>query len=215
MPRRHRAALSEAGPANAAGEPDALPKSRALEVGGIRAKALSAAMNILAEQGVEALNLRAIAESAGVGIASIYHYFANKEQLLLSLALGGFDDLRRDMELWRKDPELQSPMRGAARAFFNFAQTRPALFSLMFSERLMARHEALREAEHRIVLAYQAAVQADTRIPAKHQVNAAHALWALGRGIASIVSSRPNGALPADIAEKLFAGASFLIDRPE
>lgn len=185
------------------------------EVSSVRARALAAAMKILGAQGVEALNLRAIAETAGIGIASIYHYFEGKEELLIALALMGFEDLLGDMVRWQAKAEFRSPMRDAARAFFNFAQTRPALFSLMFSEKLMARHAELIEAERRVVLAYQAAVQADDRIPAKHQVNAAHALWALGRGIASILSSRPDGALPPDIAEKLFAGAAFLIDRPE
>jgi AcrR family transcriptional regulator len=189
-------------------------RSASLEVSGIKAKALAAAAHILATQGADELSLRAIAETAGIGLASIYHYFASKEDLLLNLAVEGFDDLRRDILQFQADPAFGSPMRGGHRAFFNFAETRPALFSLMFSERLMARHEPLRQAEHGTFLAYQAAVQADGRIARPYKETAALAIWALGRGIAAILSSQPDGKLPEEMAEKLFAGAAYLIDHP-
>jgi hypothetical protein len=105
-------------------------------------------------------------------------------------------------------------MQGGHRAFFAFAQAKPALFSLMFSERLLARHENLREAEHATFLAYAAAVQADNRIPAPHKDKAALAIWALGRGMAAMMSSQPDGKLPDDVAETLFAGAGYLINHP-
>lgn len=190
-------------------------RQSAHEVSGVKARALSAAARILAEQGADDLSLRAIAEAAGIGLASIYHYFASKEALLLSLALVGYDDLRRDIEDSRANPEFTSPMRAGARAFFSFAQSRPALFSLMCNERLLARHETLREAEHRMFLAYKAAVEADARIPPRHQENAAYALWALGRGMAAIIASHPGGQPPPELLQKLFAGGAYLIDHPE
>lgn len=179
----------------------------------MKAKVLNAATGILATQGVEDLSLRAIAETAGIGLASIYHYFAGKDELLLSLALEGFGDLRRVLIAARTNPEL-TPMRGAARAFFAFAQSHSALFSLMFSERLLARHETLREAEHGVLMAYLDAVRADNRVPPAHQENAAYALWALGRGMAAIIASYPGGP-PEELAQKLFAGGAYLINHPE
>ena len=189
-------------------------RSASLEVGGVKARALAAAAHILATQGADELSLRAIAESAGIGLASIYHYFASKEALLLQLAIEGFADLRRDMLELQADPAFASPMRGGHRAFFNFAETRPALFSLMFSDRLMARHESLRDADHNTFLAYREAVRADGRIPARYKDEAALALWALGRGIAAMQSSQPGGVMPAELAAKLFVGAGYLIDHP-
>ena len=190
-------------------------RQSAHDVPGVKARALTAAATILAEQGADDLSLRAIAEAAGIGLASIYHYFANKEALLLSLAQMGYEDLRRDIEGSRSVHPSVSPMRAGARAFFAFAQSRPSLFSLMCNERLLARHETLREAEHRMFLAYKAAVEADERIPPRHQENAAYALWALGRGMAAIIASHPGGQPPPELLQKLFAGGAYLIDHPE
>ena len=185
------------------------------EIESLKSKALKAALTILATHGVQELNLRAIAETAGIGIASMYHYFDGKDDLLLNLAIRGFEDLRADILRCQRDPEYVSPMRGGARAFFTFAQGQPALFSLMFDEGLMARHAALREAEHNTFLAYEASVLADDQIPKQYQEVAAFALWALGRGMAAILSSYPGAQPPEDVFLKLFAGASYLINHPD
>jgi len=190
-------------------------KRTRMETGGVKARALAAAAALLAEQGADDLSLRAIAETASIGLASIYHYFENKEELLLSLALMGFEDLRQDIVAGQADPEIGSPMRGSARAFFSFAQSRPALFSLMFSERLMTRHRLLREAERQALQIYVAAVKADDRIPPPHQENAAYALWALGRGMAAIIASHPGGQPPPELLQRLFAGGAYLINHPD
>lgn len=189
-------------------------KSATTDTGGVRSRVLSAAGQMLAVQSAEDLSLRAIAETAGVGLASIYHYFASKEELLLCLAMEGLDTLRRDILALQADPTLGSPMRGGHRAFFSFAETRPALFSLMFNERMLARHAEMREAEDRAFLAYQAAVKADRRIPPGRQEQAARAIWALGRGMAAMRSSQPDGKLPPEVNVQLSAGALYLIDRP-
>lgn len=179
----------------------------------VRGKALLAAGHILESRGPDALNLRAIAEEAGVGIASIYHYFRSKEEILLSLATAGFEQLRADIVRLRTDPVYQSQMRGGARAFFHFAETQPQLFALMFNVHLLSRHESLRDAEHGTFLAYEDAVRADNRIAPEHQSDAAFALWALGRGMAAIISSHPDGRLPADLAGRLSRGAAYLVSR--
>jgi AcrR family transcriptional regulator len=189
-------------------------RQAAHETGSLKSKVLSAAARRLTTQGAEDLSLRAIAEEAGIGLASIYHYFASKEELLLNLAIDGFEDLRRDILRFQVDPAYASPMQGGHRAFFTFAETRPALFSLMFSERLMSRHETLRAADHQTFLAYRAAVQADSRVPAPYKETASLAIWALGRGIAAMMSSQPDGKLPEDVAATLFAGAAYLINHP-
>ena len=190
-------------------------KDAFLDVGGVRAKVLAAASHILTTRGADALSLRVIAENAGIGLASIYHYFANKDDLLVALAVTGFADLRAEILRYQAMPEFVSPMGASARAFFTFIETRPAIFSLMFNERLMASHATLREAEQGILETYQQAVAVDERIPQKYRANAAFALWALGRGMAAIISSYPHGEVPPELVERLTAGASYLINHPD
>ena len=184
------------------------------EVGGVRARALSAASDILAERGVDELNLRAIADSAGIGISSMYHYFASKEDLLLSLAVTGFDELQASIRRNRTDPTMPTPLAAGARAFFGLAEAKPALFSLMFDPRLLARHEVLREAEDKTLMVFQSTVEADARFPTAKKAHVAMALWALGRGIAAIMSSQPDGRLPEDLAERLWPGVTYLVNHP-
>lgn len=189
-------------------------KSPTHEVGGVRAKALAAASEILAERGVDELNLRAIADSAGIGISSMYHYFASKEDLLLSLAVMGFDDLQASIVRNKSDASMPTPLAAGARAFFGLAEAKPAQFSLMFDPRLLARHEVLRDAEHQALLAFQSTVEPDERFPVTQKANVAMALWALGRGMAAIMSSQPDGQLPEDTARRLWAGVAYLVNHP-
>ncbi|MDP3591184.1 TetR/AcrR family transcriptional regulator, partial [Phenylobacterium sp.] len=97
------------------------------ETHGLKAKAMSAAAHILDTRGIEELNLRAIAEKAGIGIASMYHYFDNKEGILLSLGVMGFEDLRRDILGTLTDDNSLSPIGASAAVFFRFAETRSEL----------------------------------------------------------------------------------------
>jgi AcrR family transcriptional regulator len=52
---------------------------------------LDAAAALVCEEGVEALSTRVIAERAGIPVASLYQYFADKDEILLAL-------VQRDLE---------------------------------------------------------------------------------------------------------------------
>lgn len=181
----------------------------------VKAKALRAAANVLAERGMDDLSLRAIAEAAGMAVTSMYYYFRNKEELLHDLAIQGFEDLRRDILEQQANPEFQGPIRGAARGYMAFVEARRELFILMFSEPLLARHQLLRDAESSAFQAFDAAVRADDRLPVSKRADVALALWTLGRGVAALIASHPNGKLPEGLRDKLWDGVNFLIDRPE
>ncbi|MBI1179429.1 MAG: TetR family transcriptional regulator [Alphaproteobacteria bacterium] len=60
-----------------------------------RALILSVAARHVAQGGFENLRLHAIAEEAGVTRAAIYHHFASKEDLLVSVYTEGVDNLRQ------------------------------------------------------------------------------------------------------------------------
>lgn len=52
----------------------------------LRELLLAAARDIVAEKGSEALNIRVLASRAGIATGTIYNYFENKDDILLSLA---------------------------------------------------------------------------------------------------------------------------------
>lgn len=54
---------------------------------------LDAAARLVVERGVEALTTRDIAEAAGAPVASLYQYFADKEDVLLALAQRDMDEM--------------------------------------------------------------------------------------------------------------------------
>lgn len=179
----------------------------------LRSKALAAAGEILSESGPESMNLKAIADRAGIGIASMYHYFASKDDLLLSLGVMGFDELKRDILRRLGSAAEPSPMGAGTQAFLDFAAGKPTTLSLMFSERLLAQSVMLRDAEHEAFLAFEACIVADERFPSVHRPTVALALWAMGRGIAGMTSSQPGRVVPTELLESLLAGAGYLINR--
>jgi len=60
---------------------------------------LTAARDLLAEGGLEALSMRAVAARVGTTPTAIYHYFQNKEDLVSQVVARGFQ--RSEAHLWR------------------------------------------------------------------------------------------------------------------
>ena len=181
--------------------------------GGIRQKALRAADAVLARDGIKALSLRAIAEQARIGIASIYHYFSNKEALLLSLAVNGFDRLRAELDSADATLPSELPLKQVSTTFFAFAEDSPALFALMYDTQLLATHPELRAAEARALETFERYIAADPRFPTQRSPEVSVALWALGRGIAAVASSQPGGRMTPEQTDAFTAGIGYILFR--
>jgi AcrR family transcriptional regulator len=116
--------------------------------GALRQALLQAAEDILAEEGIGGLTLRAAARKAGASHAAPKNHFDDLTGLLSELAAVGFRRFSADLRAAAEkepDPERRSAARG--RAYVHFAERHPGLFQLMFrSERLDDERPALREA---------------------------------------------------------------------
>ncbi|MEI6877014.1 MAG: TetR/AcrR family transcriptional regulator [Spirochaetota bacterium] len=117
--------------------------------GNLRNLLLGEARRRLEAEGLEALSLRALAENAGVSKSAPYRHFANKHELLVALAADGFREFAEALDLSmaasRDRPALEG-LRELARAYVDFARSRPALYRLMFSRFGYSLHsEACRE----------------------------------------------------------------------
>lgn len=180
---------------------------------GVRGKALGAATELLTKVGMENLSIRTIAARAGIGISSMYHYFPNKEELLLNIALSGFQNLKIDMRQSRDADPALSPFARAARVFLDKVAGNAPLYHLMFNEHLMARHEALRTAERETFTVFSECVAVDDRFPPAIAESLALTLWTLGRGMAASAASRPDGQLTPELRASVAQAMAYLIDR--
>jgi AcrR family transcriptional regulator len=76
-----------------------------------------AALQILERQGVRGLTTRAIAERAGVGVASLYRYFPNREAIVAEVIRGEIlsyldaEDLQRQLALLKGGPKAWNDFR--------------------------------------------------------------------------------------------------------
>lgn len=89
-------------------------------------------MKLLAENGVQATPMSAIAKAAGTGMGTIYNYFATKEELINAIYLY---IKRSEMDLIAKSIEETAPLKNRFlhyyTAFINFYLKHPEGFAFM------------------------------------------------------------------------------------
>jgi len=118
------------------------------------AQVLDAAARIVVEDGIEALSTREIAAAAGVPIATLYQYFADKESVLLALAQRDMDEM--DAEVAEAIAGLESPtlaavVRATMEAFVRVYHRRRAFVEIYLRGRTnVAVHQFGREHNARI-----------------------------------------------------------------
>lgn len=120
--------------------------------GDLKEALLAAAEELLAEEGMAGLTLRACARRAGVSHAAPKHHFADVSELLSEVAARGFDRLTEALEAGRAaagdDPEAR--IVAVFRAYVSFARRYPDRFRLMFRwDNMAADNVVLREASAR------------------------------------------------------------------
>jgi len=102
--------------------------------GDLRNALLQAAEQLLVEQGVAGLSLRAVAKQAGVSHAAPYRHFRDKAALLRALAQSGFERLATVMQaatdVVAHNPELKLVEAGVA--YVRLAIEQPEISQLMF-----------------------------------------------------------------------------------
>lgn len=102
--------------------------------GNLPAALIDASLDVLREEGLEALTVRGVARRVGVSHTAAYRHFADKTALLAAIAEQGFARLQHDMAAARETtmggPELQFVACGVA--YVRFALANAAHFRVMF-----------------------------------------------------------------------------------
>ena len=165
-------------------------------VGNLRQRAVAAAHRLLDAQGEPGVALRLIAADLGTGVGSLYYHFASKDALLAELAVDGFAELGRWMAMAAAAPTKSNAFLASGHAYLGFTRHRPALYALMYNERILAGFDCVRAAETAAFEVFRRTLDGQG-YAGDEAGDLALAFWVLGRGLASI-SSRSGGAQTED-----------------
>ena len=111
----------------------------------LRAATLSAARELIKQEGYEGLTLRKLAKRMQCSPMALYTYFADKQALLTALALEGFQKLAKRQEGTSRGEPL-SALRKIMLNHIAFAQENPTEYRILFlSERTPAVAKKTRE----------------------------------------------------------------------
>jgi AcrR family transcriptional regulator len=183
--------------------------------GNLKEALLRAALELIAQKGPAGFTFAEAARWAGVSPAAPYRHFRDRDELLASVALRGFERfehaLNRAWDDGRPDPLVALDRLG--KAYLEFARAEPAYYSAMFEAGIpLSTSAELREAGERAFAVLRgAAEKLCAQMPAAKRpptLMVALHIWSLSHGIASLFG-RGDGAhrtLPMSAEELLEAG---------
>lgn len=154
--------------------------------GDLRSALVAEALALLAEEGEEALSLRAVARRAGVSAMAPYRHYPDKRALLAAVAARGFEAFRDTLEAADRAALPGEALVEQAVAYVGFACANPALFRLMFGPRHPGSFPELDGAS---AAAYGVLADRVARDAAPAPACAARVLgcWSLVHGLASLI----------------------------
>ena len=103
-----------------------------------RDEIISIALRQIADGGVEALSLNAIAKQMAVSGAALYRYFAGRDDLVAALMVRAYEDLAQTLETAaaKRHKSGQARVHAVAAAYRAWAVAQPHRYRLVFGTRL-------------------------------------------------------------------------------
>jgi AcrR family transcriptional regulator len=168
--------------------------------GNLREALIRAAQELIAQKGPGGFTFADAARFAGVSPAAPYRHFRDRDELLMNVALRGFEQFEAALtHAWDDGrPDVLTAVGRLGAAYLGFARAQPAFYSAMFESGIPVGADAtLREAGDRAFMVLRAAADklcgampAAGRPPA---LMVALHLWAMAHGTASLFA-RGDGA---------------------
>ncbi|MFI2783338.1 TetR/AcrR family transcriptional regulator [Streptomyces sp. ALB3] len=184
-----------------------MTRERTYHHGDLRRALLTAALDVIAQEGPDALSLRDLARRAGVSHAAPAHHFKDRTGLLTAVAAEGYALFA---DALAAAPDLQE--RGVA--YVRFATRHPAHFQVMFRPELYrADDTALLTARSHATEALRAGV-GDLPEAARGEDAglAGVAAWSLAHGFATLLlTGNLSGALEGRTPETAFRSLTGLL----
>src|SRR5436305_925158 len=111
---------------------------RAYHHGNLKEALLRAALDLIAQKGTAGFTFAEAARSAGVSPAAPYRHFRDRDELLASVALRGFEQFDAALaRAWNGGkPGAFKAFERVGKAYLEFARSEPAYYSAMFESGL-------------------------------------------------------------------------------
>lgn len=161
--------------------------------GNLKEALVRAALELIAEKGPAGFTFADAARWAGVSPAAPYRHFRDRDALLASVALQGFERFAAMLTTAWNDgkPDVLTAFDNLGKAYLAFARTEPAYYSAMFEAGVPLEVDPnLREAGERAFAVLRgAAEKLVALVPAKGRPPAlmvALHVWSMTHGIASL-----------------------------
>ena len=187
--------------------------ARGYHHGELRTALVGAALDLLAENGADAVSLRAVARRAGVSAMAPYRHYPDKEALLAAVAVQGFNGLRDVLRAADYTAPAGQALVEQASAYVGYALDHPALFRLMFGPKRLGVHPELTAAGEAAYAVLAARVAAEAPANADRDARAL-GCWSMVHGLASLVlddrisdkTVAPDGDVTRRVAEAMLGG---------
>lgn len=161
--------------------------------GNLKEALIRAALELIAQKGPAGFTFAEAARWAGVSPAAPYRHFRDRDELLASIALRGFQQFEAILaRAWNEGrPDPLSALDRLGKAYLDFARSEPAFYSAMFEAGVpLASNPELRDAgERAFAVPRQAAEVLCALMPAKGRPPAlmvALHIWTMAHGVASL-----------------------------
>jgi AcrR family transcriptional regulator len=165
--------------------------------GDLRRTLVREALALVAEEGIAALTLRAVARRAGVSHGAPYRHFKGLAGLMAAVAAEGFRALEWEL---RNAPPGDDPVQALGIAYVAFAVRDPARFRVMFGPETAAKADwpELQEASLQAMAAMQDAVANMEGLRTDDPAGLLLASWSIVHGLASLLVNQQVPKILAD-----------------
>jgi AcrR family transcriptional regulator len=186
--------------------------------GNLKEALIRAALELIAQKGPAGFTFAEAARWAGVSPAAPYRHFRDREELLASVALRGFEAFEQTLaQAWGNGrPNAMAALDRLGKAYLAFARTEPAFYSAMFEAGIAPDTNAdLQVAGDRAFAILRLAAEAlIADMPAKTRPPAlmlALHLWAMAHGIASLFGRGDAARRPLPMSSEDLLEAGVLV----
>lgn len=186
--------------------------------GNLREALLRAALELIAEKGPAGFTFAEAARWAGVSPAAPYRHFRDRDELLASVALRGFEQFEAALSRAWDDgrPDAFMALDRLGRAYLEFARTEPAYYSAMFESGIPQTTSAeLRDAGERAFAVLRTAAEKicgqTIRPPRPPAMMVALHIWSMAHGIASLFGRGDSARRPLPMTPEELLEAEVLI----